>query len=167
MKKIIPLIIFCLVIASCKSLFPNEKKLNYTAPVKMGDNWTALKPSLGKPDIAGDNFSSYFKLGMVVYSSADGATVTGLVFTWFKGGTHFTGEIYGIKIGDTYPKVTRLWGEPVSVGGRNDDYYEKTWKFKKFNIAVEFWATAGDDEALGGHYEAETVKRIQITSPAK
>jgi hypothetical protein len=166
MKKIFPLI-FCLVMIACKSSFPNEKKLSYTAPVKMYDNWAVIKPTLGKPDIGGDNFSSYFNLGMVVYSNADGTKVTGLVFTWFKGGSHFTGEIYGIKIGDTYPKVNRLWGEPVQTGTRNEDYYEKTWKFKNFSIAVEFWTTAGDDESLGGHYDAETVKRIQITSSGK
>lgn len=157
-------ILSLLLLASCKSIYPNEKKLSYTAPVKIGDDWAAKKLTLGAPDIAGDNFASYFSQGMVVYSSADGSKVTGLVFTWFKGGSHFTGEVYGIKISDTYPKVVRLWGEPAESGNRNEDYYEKMWQFKKFGIAVEFWATPGDDTNLGGHYEAETVKRIQITA---
>lgn len=163
-KNITSILVLLLLIASCKSTFPNEKKLSYTAPVKIGDNWQEKKSGLGTPDKAGDNFSSYFSIGMVVYSTADGSKVTGLVFTWFKGGSHFTGEVYGIKVSDTYPKVVRLWGEPVEVGSRNEDYYEKTWKFKKFKIAVEFWATPGNDTNLGGHYEAETVKRIQITA---
>jgi hypothetical protein len=164
MKNITSVLILALLFASCKSTFPNEKKLSYTAPVKIGDDWQAKKPTLGTPDKSGDNFSSYFTTGMVVYSNADGSKVTGLVFTWFKGGSHFTGEIYGIKVSDTYPKVVRLWGEPAETGARNEDYYEKTWKFKKFKIAVEFWALPGNDTNLGGHYEAETVKRIQITA---
>lgn len=163
MKKLIPFVLI-LCIISCKSAFPNEKKLSYTAPVKIGDNWSAKKELMGTPDKSGDNFSSYFSKGMVVYTSADGGKVSGLVFTWFKGGQHFTGEVYGIKLGDTYPKVVRLWGEPAESGKAKEDYYEKMWQFKKFGIAVEFWARAGEDEDLGGQFEADTVKRIQITS---
>jgi hypothetical protein len=38
------------------------------------------------------------------------------------------------------------------------------WQFKNFGIAVEFWSVPGNDDNLGGHYEADTVKRIQITA---
>jgi len=164
MKKTGFILVLALVIASCKSIYPNEKKLSYTAPVKIGDDWATKKQSLGTPDKSGDNFASYFPIGMVVYTSADGSKVTGLVFTWFKGGTHFTGEIYGVKIGDTYPKVVRIWGEPAETGKPTEDYYEKMWQFKNFGIAVEFWSVPGNDDNLGGHYEADTVKRIQITA---
>lgn len=163
MRNWIIFILF-IVVASCKSIYPNEKKLTYTAPVKIGDNWSVKKELLGSPDKSGDNFASYFSKGMIVYTNADGQKVSGLVFTWFKGGMHFEGEIYGIKIGDTYPKVVRLWGEPSESGTPKEDYYEKMWQFKKFGIAVEFWSHAGDDEDLGGNYEADTVKRIQITA---
>lgn len=163
MKKLLP-ILLCIAILSCKSSFPNEKKLSYTAPVKIGDDWTKKKATMGTPDKLGDNFASYFSKGMIVYNSADGKKVTGIVFTWFKGALHFVGEVYGIKMGDTYPKVVRLWGEPAESGTPHEDYYDKMWQFKKFGIAVEFWSHTGDDEDLGGHYETDTVKRIQITA---
>lgn len=158
------LLLFIVLIGACKSVYPNEKKLSYSAPVKIGDEWASKKNILGTPDKSGDNFASYFSKGMVVYTSADGQKVTGLVFTWFKGGLHFEGEIYGIKLGDTYPKVVRLWGEPAESGKAKEDYYEMMWQFRKFGVAVEFWSHAGDDVDLGGHFEADTVKRIQITS---
>jgi hypothetical protein len=156
-------ILIILFAVSCKSTFPNERKLSYTAPVKVGDDWASKKESMGKPDRSGDNFASYFSTGMVVYSSADGAKVTGLVFTWFKGGMHFTGEVYGVKIGDTYPKVVRLWGEPAKAAAPTEDFYEKTWQFKKCTIAVEFWSRPGNDDELGGHFDIDTIKKIQIT----
>ena len=163
MKKWTP-IFFLLVFAACKTTYPNEKKLTYTAPVKIGDAWAPKKALLGTPDKMGDNFSSYFSQGMIVYTNAEGVEVNGLVFTWFMGGAHFTGEIYGIRLGDTYPKASRLWGEPTESGAVTPDYYEKKWKFRKFMVSVQFWVQAGDDENLGGHYEADTVKRIQITT---
>lgn len=161
MKKILT-IIFCLTIISCKTSFPNDKKLSYTASVKIGDDWLSKKELLGIPDKAGDNFSSFFSQGMIVYISDDGIKVNGLVFTWFKDGLHFTGEVYGIKIGDTYLKLVKIWGEPAESSIAKEDYYEKMWQFKKFGIVVQFWIQPGDNTDIGGHYEKDTVKRIQI-----
>ncbi len=163
MKKLIPLFI-CVVIASCKTGSPNLNKLSYTAPVKIGDDWEKKKAGLGTPDRSGDNFFSFFNQGMIVYTSADGKQVKGIVFTWFKGSLHFSGEVYGIKMGDTYPKVVRLWGEPAESGIPKEDYYEKMWQFKKFGIVLEFWSHTGNDPDLGGNFEGDTVKRIQITA---
>jgi hypothetical protein len=163
MNRFFPIILLFLVV-SCKSTYPNEKKLSYTAEVKVGDDWEKKKATLGAPDRKGADFASYFSKGMVVYTNQEGTLVTSLSFTWFRGGIHFTGEIYGIKIGDTYPKVVRLWGEPTETGPKDADAYQKMWQFKKFGIAVEFWAIGGNDPDIGGKYEVDTVKKILITS---
>jgi hypothetical protein len=162
-KKLFPFILV-LLIASCKSAFPNEKKLSYTAEVKVGDDWKKKEASLGTADKKGNGFATYLKKGMVVYISGDGTKVTRLSFGWFRGGTHFTGEIYGIKIGDTYPKVVRLWGEPAESGTSTEDFYTKMWQFKTFGIVVDFWAAGGNDPEIGGTYEMDTVRNIQITA---
>jgi hypothetical protein len=163
MNRIFPIILLLMVV-SCKSTYPNEKKLSYTAEVKVGDDWEKRKATMGPPDRKGEGFASYFSKGIVVYTNTEGTLVTSLSFTWFRGGIHFTGEIYGVKIGDTYPKVVRLWGEPMPGGEKSEDVYQKVWKFKKAEIAIEFWAIGGNDPDIGGKYEVDTVKKIQVTS---
>jgi len=157
------LFILLLLIVSCKSTFPNEKKLNYTAGVKVGDDWKKKEAELGAPDKKGTGYASYFSKGFVVFTDNEGTTVTKLSFGWFRGGLHFTGEVYGIKISDTYPKVVRLWGEPAESGIATEEMYSKMWQFKKFGVVVDFWTTGGNDPDLGGKYEADTINRIQIT----
>lgn len=160
-KQILPFILV-LLLASCKSAFPNEKKLSYTAEVKVGDDWKKKEPILGAADKKGTGFATYVSKGMVVYTDQQGALVNKLSFGWFRGGKHFTGEIYGVKISDTYPKVVRLWGEPAESGMKNEDFYAKMWQFKKFIVTVEFWTTGGNDPDIGGVYETDTVRRIEI-----
>jgi len=158
------LIGFILLLGACKSVYPNDKKLSYTAPVRVNDVWNDKKTGMGNPDKMGASFFSFYDKGMIVYLSDDKQKVNKIIFTWFMGGKHFTGDIYGVKMGDTYPKVTRLWGEPVETGNPTDEYYTKIWQFKNFGISVEFWLTGGNNVNFGGAYEAETVKRIEITA---
>ncbi len=162
-KYFFPIVLLMLV-ASCKSAFPNEKKLSYTAEVKVGDDWKKVEPIMGTADKKGAGFATYVSKGVVVYTDQQGTIVNKLSFGWFRGGKHFTGEIYGVKISDTYPKVARLWGEPTESGTKNDDFYSKMWQFKKFGIVVEFWTTGGNDPDIGGQYETDTVRRIEITA---
>jgi len=155
----------CLLILchSCQTTFPNEKGLKYEPPVKVGDKWADKQPELGTPDKQGKNLAVYSSKGFIIYTTDDGSKIKSIAFSWFKGGKHFSGEIYSVKLSDTYPKVVRLWGAPFEDGTGTEDYYIKKWKFKKFIAEIEFWNGPHFDEDFGGVVEAETVKKIQLT----
>lgn len=148
-----------LIASSCSSL----NNLDYTLPVKVGKSWQSVKGEMGNPDKKGDNFYTFFEKGIIVYVDAKQELVTAIVCSWFQGGSHFTGKIYGIGLGDTFPKCTQLWGEPVSKLPPNYDYYSAQWQVDKFQFELEFWARDGFDEDLGGRYETDTVKRIKVS----
>lgn len=148
-----------LILSGCSSL----SKLEYTLPVKVGRPWQPHQSEMGTPDKQGDNFYTYFTKGVIVYVDAKQEKVTALVCSWFQGGSHFTGKVYGIGLGDTYPKCVQLWGEPVEKKDVNYDYYRAEWKLENLNVEMEFWARDGFDEDLGGSYETDTAKRIKIS----
>jgi hypothetical protein len=138
-------------------------KLEYTLPVKVGKSWPESKEAMGTPDRSGNNFYTYFDKGVLVYVDAKQELVTALICSWFQGGKHFSGKVYGIGLGDTYPRCVQLWGEPVEKKNSSYDYYQAKWLFKKLFIEVEFWAHDGDDADLGGKFQTDTAKRIKIS----
>jgi len=154
-------VLSALILSGCSS----AEKLAYTLPVKVGKAWQPAKNAMGVPDRTGDNFYTYFDKGVIVYVDAAQQTVTALVCSWFEGGKHFTGKVYGIGLGDTYPKCVSLWGEPTEKKNVSYDYYQAKWMLKKLMIEVEFWAHDGTDQDLGGKFETDTAKRIKISRP--
>lgn len=160
MRSRILLAICVLLFSSCAT---GLKKLEYTLPVHVGGPWQSHKTEMGTPDRSGSNFYTFFDKGVIVYVDIRQELVTALVCSWFEGGKHFTGKIYGVGLGDTFPKFVNLWGEPTERKDKHYDYYVSIWKFKKFFAEVEFWAHDGHDEDLGGKYETDTAKRIKIS----
>lgn len=164
MKKLLFYVLTLVFICSCNTTKVNILKLKYDAPVSLNDDWVSKQPSLGIPDMSGTNTFSYFSKGIVVHINMETKKIYKIIFTWFKNSQHFSGKVYGISISDTYPKVKSLWGNENSKQEINDDYYHLTWNFAKLDCIVQIWKTSGTDNDLGGLYEAETVKRIEIIS---
>lgn len=148
---------------ACRTRQAQVDVLEYTLPVKVEDDWKKASEKLGKPDRSGANFFTFYQYGIVVYTDVNQQKITAIVATWFERGIHFIGKIYGIGLGDTLPKCRRLWGHELSKESVSEDYYRMVWKLGKRTLNLEFWAQGGNDADLGGVYEADTVKRIQIT----
>ncbi len=163
MKNLFHVLLISLLVISCRTRQAHLAALDYTLPVRVEDDWKKASEKLGKPDRSGANFFTFYQYGIVVYTDATQQKITAIVATWFERGIHFTGKIYGIGLGDTLPKCRRLWGQEQHIETPSEDYYRMVWKFGKRTLEVEFWLLGGFDTDLGGNYDADTVKRIQIT----
>jgi hypothetical protein len=148
---------------ACRTRQAPVDALEYSLPVRVEDDWKKASEKLGKPDRSGAHFFTFYQYGIVVYTDATQQKITAIVATWFERGIHFTGKMYGIGLGDTLPKCRRLWGQEQRKESATEDYYRMVWKLGKRTLEVEFWSQGGNDIDLGGVYEADTVKRIQIT----
>jgi len=155
--------IISLSILSCLTGKIGTQSLEYTLPVRVEDDWKKAFEKLGTPDRSGSNYFSFYRYGIIVYTDANQQKITSVIATWFEQGVHFTGKLYGIGLGDTLPKCRRLWGQEQSKEPKAEDYYRVVWKLGKRTLDLEFWSQGGNDADLGGVYEADTVKRIQIT----
>lgn len=163
MKYQLLIFIISLSILSCLTGKIGTQSLEYTLPVRVEDDWKKALEKLGTPDRSGSNYFSFYRYGIIVYTDANQQKITSVIATWFEQGVHFTGKLYGIGLGDTLPKCRRLWGQEQSKEPKAEDYYRVVWKLGKRTLDLEFWSQGGNDADLGGVYEADTVKRIQIT----
>ncbi len=163
MKYRLLIFIISLLTLSCRTGKTGTQSLEYTLPVRVEDNWNKALEKLGTPDRSGSNYFSFYRHGIIVYTDAGQQKITSIIATWFEHGVHFTGKLYGIGLGDTLPKCRRLWGKEQIKEAKTADYYRVVWKLGKRTLDLEFWAQGGNDADLGGIYEADTVKRIQIT----
>lgn len=163
MKDLLLFFFILLATIGCRSSKASIQSLEYTLPVRVEDDWKKAIKKLGTPDRSGDNFFSFYRYGIIVYTDASLQKVTSVIATRFENGQRFTGKLYGIGLGDTLPKCRRLWGKEQSKEFKTDNYYIMVWKLGKRTLELEFWLQDGNDADLGGIYEADTVKRIQIT----
>lgn len=163
MKNLFLMLFVLQLTTACRTRQAQVDALEYTLPVRVEDDWKKASEKLGKPDRSGTNFFTFYQYGIVVYTDATQQKITAIVATWFERGIHFTGKMYGIGLGDTLPKCRRLWGQEQRKESATEDYYRMVWKLGKRTLEVEFWSQGGNDIDLGGVYEADTVKRIQIT----
>lgn len=144
------------------SLHGFSQKRTYDPKVKINSKREAVIKQYGTPYNTIDTVDVYRDQGFIIkYNKKKKAQE--IIFTWFVGGKHFSGLIYGIQLGDTAPKCERIWGKPLGEPVGFLGYYELTYRVKKCLLRVEFWEEAGSDESFGGNYEIDTVKRISIS----
>lgn len=136
----------------------------YSAPVKLGQSWNKVRTTMGVPSYSNDTMDVYKHKGFIVYYNG-AKKVNEIAFSWFVGPVHFEGEVFGIRLKDTFPKCVRLWGSNYVKKPAEPEFYMVTWKYKGKTIEAEIWAQPGYDEDYDGEYEADTVKRIAVRKP--
>lgn len=145
------------------SLSGFSQKAAYDLKIKIGQPQKKVKKIYGHPFTTSDSMDVYTDQGFIVKYTPK-HKIRELIFGYFVGGRFFSGELYGIGLGDTYPKCTRIWGEPVSEKAESEQYYQYVFRVKKYTLVVDFWNQPGSDPDFGGDYETDTVKRIRILS---
>ena len=126
----------------------------------LGASRDSVRRELGESDRAGDQFDSFYKVGVVV-SYDDTEIVAKVVATQFTSGGAFRGKVLGIGLGETKKDCVSAWGNPVRTEKTRLDYDKVTWHFQGYLLDLDIWNKGGDDSAFG-EYEVDRVKRIVV-----
>jgi hypothetical protein len=161
--------VLLLLCFACKSLAPN---LNLNDNSSLNDDFSFCLPGkslapalqkLGQPDLRPDPMLVFKQWGIILYTSPNKQTITGAVGSWFPGHGRFMGKWLGIGIGDTFPKLIKMWGKPLSRISAEHGFDEAIWIVSRYRLTIEIWNANDFEPDLGGNIMAETVKRIHIT----
>jgi hypothetical protein len=126
----------------------------------LGAMYGQVLDELGAPEKSMGNLKLYAQKGLIFYTNPKEEQVIGLVCSWFEGGFGFRGQVYGFRLGDTYPKALKTWGTPERRYYKNELADEVYWKNDSMEVWMEIGRESGFDATLTGDYEAETIKRM-------
>ena len=126
----------------------------------LGAMYGQVLDELGAPEKSMGNLKLYAQKGLIFYTNPKEEQVIGLVCSWFEGGYGFRGQVYGFRLGDTYPKALKTWGTPERRYYKNELADEVYWKTDSMEVWMEIWRESGFDASITGDYEAETIKRM-------
>lgn len=132
---------------------------NSDVPV-LGESYGQVLDQLGSPEKSMGNLKLYAQQGLIYYTDTKDDRVLGVVGSWFEGGYGFRGQVYGFRLGDTYPKALNTFGAPERRYFKSELADEVYWKTDSMEVWMEIWRESGFDATITGDYEAETIKRM-------
>jgi hypothetical protein len=153
---------------------PDDKHDKQSAPSEiqplpieklLGQSRDDVRRKLGTPERTGNDFDSFFKLGVGVEYD-DNGTVKEVVASHYVSGDHFGGKVLGISLGDSKQSCIAAWGKPVQTKSTSTDFDKVTWHHLEYILELELWASDGSNKEFGT-FRKDTVKHISISKKAE
>lgn len=158
MKNIVFILSFSLMLFACStslSVLTKQDSLH----IKLADTKEKVIELIGKPSMQSDTLFRYNNEGLLIYFKEN--KVKEIVCTQIFELNPFSGTFYGIKIGETNPKVVQVLGNKYTRKQVSQEIYTLSWKKGKTTIEVDFWDNSEVNQQV--HYELiDTSKRIKV-----
>lgn len=157
MLKHFVLLIAC-IFFSCSTPLKSLQKSD-SLLIQLNDSKEKVIQLIGQPSLQNDTLFRYNTQGLLIYFKEN--TVREIICTQLFDYMPFQGRYFGIKIGETRPKIIQTLGTKYTSKQENSDIKTLTWKKGRMSIEVEFWENSEVNQRV--HSELiDTSKRIRV-----